>query len=91
MKLYHTYKNRELSLEKKLIESRKDIKLIDIPIQWQDSFRTFMFGQSYYINNNGDRMVFIMISLSIVYKVSIDREIKINNILDEEYRYKTIQ
>jgi hypothetical protein len=49
---------------KKLIESRKDIKLIDIPIQWQDSFRTFMFGQSYYINNNGDRMVFIMISLS---------------------------
>jgi hypothetical protein len=49
MKLYHTYKNRELSLDEKLIESRKDIKLIDIPIQWQDSFRTFMFGQSYYI------------------------------------------
>jgi hypothetical protein len=62
--------------------------LIDIPIEWQDSFRTFMFGQSYYINNNGDRMVFIMISLSgiIINKVSIDREIKINSILDERIR-----
>ena len=49
---------------KKLIESRKDIKLIDIPIHRQDSFRTFMFGQSY----------------------SIDREIKINNILYERTR-----
>jgi hypothetical protein len=73
---------------KKLIESRKDIKLIDIPIQWQDSFRTFMFGQSYYINNNGDRMVFYndFIKWYRINKVSIDREIKINNILDERIR-----
>jgi hypothetical protein len=78
---------------KKLIESRKDIKLIDIPIQWQDSFRTFMFGQSYYINNNGyyinnngDRMVFYndFIKWYRINKVSIDREIKINNILNRE-------
>jgi hypothetical protein len=73
---------------KNLIESKKDIKISDIPIEWLYSFNKFMFGQSYYINNNGDRMVFYndFIKWYRINKVSIDREIKINNILDERTR-----
>jgi hypothetical protein len=48
---------------KKLIESKKDIKFIDIPIEWQDSFRTFMFGQSYGDDDGNAMMYCMMISL----------------------------
>lgn len=78
---------------KALIESKKDIRFIDIPIQWQDSFRTFMFGQTYYCDDEGNKMMYIhdFIRWYCINQVAIDREVKIDNIIElEELVMKSI-
>ena len=69
---------------KTLIESKKDIRFIDIPIEWQDSFRTFMFGQTYYGDDEGNAMMYYhdFMRWYWINQVAIDREIKIDNIIE---------
>lgn len=69
---------------KELIEGRKDIRFIDIPLEWQDSFRTFMFGQTYYCDDDGNSMMYIhdFMRWYWINQVAIDREIKIDNIIE---------
>jgi hypothetical protein len=69
---------------KTLIEGKKDIRFIDIPIQWQDNFNKFMFGQTYYKDDDGNSIMYYddFMRWYWINQVAIDREIKIDNIIE---------
>lgn len=70
----------------KLLSDKKDVKFSDIPLEWQDSFRKFMFGSTIYGDENGNHMAYYhdFVGWYMNNKREIDREIKINNILKGE-------
>jgi hypothetical protein len=70
----------------KLVKDKKDVKLNDIPLEWKDSFDRFMFGQTIYGDDEGNYIVFYHDFIRWYYEnqKELDREIKINSILDNE-------
>jgi len=70
----------------KLVNDKKDVKFNDIPLDWRDSFQKFMFGSTIYSDDEGNYIVYYHDFIKWYYenKKELDREIKINNILDNE-------
>ncbi len=62
----------------------KDVIIKDIPVEWYHSYKKFLFGQTYYKNDDGDDVTYY----SDYYrwykdnKQAIDRDDFINKIID---------
>ena len=69
-----------------LVKNKKDVKFNDIPLEWRDSFDMFMFGSTFYRDDEGYDIAYYHDFIRWYYEnqKELDREIKINNILDNE-------
>lgn len=69
----------------KLVSDRKDVKFNDIPLEWKDSFDRFMFGSTIYGDDEGNYIAYYHDFIRWYYEnqKELDREIKIDNILDK--------
>jgi hypothetical protein len=70
----------------KLVNDKKDVKFNDIPLEWRDSFNSYMFGSTIYSDNQGNSIAYYNDFIRWYYEnqKELDREIKINDILDNE-------
>lgn len=75
-----------MSIEE-LLKQNTDVLIKDIPLEWQSSYEHFLFGQTYYKNENGDSVTHRS-DFHTWYNINrkeIDREINIDKIIGDEY------
>jgi hypothetical protein len=69
----------------KLVNDKKDVKFNDIPLEWRDSFDRFMFGSTFYRDDENNDVAYYHDFIRWYYEnqKELNREIKINDILDK--------
>jgi hypothetical protein len=70
----------------KLVKNKKDVKFNEIPLEWRDSFNSYMFGSTIYNDDQGNFIAYYHDFIRWYYEnqKELDREMKINDILDKK-------
>lgn len=73
-----------MSIEE-LLNQKGDVLIKEIPDEWQLSYKKFLFGQSYYKNENGDSVTHYsdFYNWYLRNRKELDREINIDKIIGD--------